>query len=74
MLPGPDGKVQPIPKSAELSEILIRAKEDPKTHIWIGAYNTLVALVDMYSYSDFLQWEKAKVIMYEDEETESGEK
>jgi hypothetical protein len=56
----------------ELKRLMARAKENPKLHIWIGAYNNLVSLLDAYSYSDFRQWEKAKVVFHDGEEVEQS--
>ncbi len=52
----------------KLKQLMERAKEDPKFHIWVGAYNLLISLLDGYSYSDFRQWEKATVVFSDDEE------
>jgi hypothetical protein len=56
----------------ELKRLMVRAKENPKLHIWIGAYNILVSLLDGYNYSDFRQWEKANVVFRDDEEVEQS--
>jgi hypothetical protein len=51
------------PRTIELSqmdEMLRRASDDPKLHIWIGAYDVLIRIEEMESYSDFKQWEKAR--------------
>ncbi len=56
----------------KLKALMARAKENPKLHIWVGGYNVLVSLLDGYSYSDFRQWEKAKVIFLDDEEGEQS--
>ena len=45
-----------------------RAKEDPKLYIWGGGHNVLVSVLDMYSYSDYRSWEKARVVFSDDEE------
>lgn len=47
-------------KVASVEAMIDRLKVDPKNHIWIGAYNVLVSIVDMYGYSDYKQWIKAK--------------
>jgi hypothetical protein len=52
----------------KLKRLMERAKGHPKFHIWVGAYNVLTSLLDGYSYSDFRQWEKAKVVFRDDEE------
>lgn len=59
---GYDDKLQ---KAASVDEMMKRAKHSPKYHIWIGAYNVLVSIVDMYGYSDYKQWVKAKTVFRE---------
>jgi len=41
-------------------QLMERAKSNPKFHIWLGAHNLLVSLVDSYSYSDYKNWLKMK--------------
>ena len=43
-------------KQSQISAVTERFKADPQYHIWIGAYNVLVAIIDNYSYSDYLNW------------------
>ena len=50
-------------KQADIESVTERARENPKRHIWLGAWSTLVSLVDMYSYSDYKQWTKAKTLL-----------
>lgn len=45
---------------ASVSKIIDRFITNPKFHIWIGAYSALVTIVEMYEYSDYMQWVKAK--------------
>ena len=45
---------------AATGAVVERFKADPKYHIWIGAYSVLTSIVDMYGYSDYKQWVKAK--------------
>lgn len=59
---GYDEKLQ---RAASVDEMMKRAKRSPKYHIWLGAYNVLVSIVDMYGYSDYKQWVKAKAIFEE---------
>ncbi len=40
--------------------MLQRAESDPKFHILNGVYYFLTSTIDMHYYSDYLQWEKAK--------------
>jgi hypothetical protein len=60
---GYDEKFQ---KAASVDEMMKRAAQSPKSHIWFGAYNVLVSIVDMYGYSDYKQWVKAKAVFAED--------
>lgn len=62
---GYDEKLQ---KAASVDEMMKRAKRSPKHHIWLGAYNVLVSIVDMYGYSDYKQWVKAKAVFEEDDD------
>lgn len=54
-----------LQKVASVDEMMRRAKRSPKYHIWLGAYNVLVSIVDMYGYSDYKQWVKAKAVFEE---------
>jgi hypothetical protein len=45
---------------AELPRVIKRFTTDAKKHIWIGAHHVLGSIVEMYSYSDYKQWVKAK--------------
>ena len=61
-----DGLVEVDPK--RMTELMERAKEQPKLHIWVGAHNVLVSIGDNFGYSDYKQYIKAKKILYEDED------
>jgi hypothetical protein len=50
-------------KAASLDSVLKRARDHPKYHMWLGAYNVLVSIVEMYGYSDYRQWIKAKELL-----------
>ncbi|WP_297479979.1 hypothetical protein [Ferrovum sp.] len=52
---------------AAVASVIERFKADPKYHIWIGAYSVLGSIVDMYGYSDYKQWVKAKEHFEDDE-------
>lgn len=52
----------------KMKRLMRRAKENPKFHIWAGGYIVLSSLLEMYSYSDFRQLEKAKIVFSDDEE------
>jgi len=56
-----------LQKVASIEAVIERAKADPKYHIWIGAYNVLISIVDMYGYSDYKQWVKANAVFEGDE-------
>jgi hypothetical protein len=56
------GYDQDFQKAASIEVMMERIKADPKYHIWLGAYNVLISIVDMYGYSDYRQWVKAKAI------------
>lgn len=47
-------------ESASVDAVTERMRANPKHHIWLGAYNVLVSIVDMYGYSDYKQWTKAR--------------
>jgi len=64
------GYDQDLQKVASVEAIIERAKVDPKYHIWIGAYAVLISIVDMYGYSDYRQWVKAKAV-FEGEDDEA---
>lgn len=55
-----------IVEQSKIENVVTRAKADPKVHIWLGAYNVLVSIVEMYGYSDYKQWLKAKALFNED--------
>jgi hypothetical protein len=52
----------------KLKELMASAKEHPKLYVWVGGYNVLVSLLDMYGYSDARHWEKARVVFNDDED------
>lgn len=54
-------------EQSQVGSVRERALENPKLHIWLGACDVLVSILDMYSYSDYKQWAKAKQI-FDDEE------
>ena len=41
---------------AKLENVLKRARERTKEHIWVGAHSVLVDILDMKSYSEYRQW------------------
>ena len=62
-----------LPAQATVEAVVARAREHPKQHIWLGAHNVLVEIVDMHGYSDYLQWSKAKALLFEDEAVQQGD-
>jgi hypothetical protein len=52
---------------ATIAAVVDRFKADSKYHIWIGAYSVLVSIVDMYGYSDYKLWSRAKQHFTDDE-------
>ena len=55
-------------RTVDIKNIIERAKNHPKLHIWLGAYNMLVSIVDMHGYSDYLQYEKFNKMFEDDDE------
>ena len=68
------GLTQQLINQSTIESVVRRAQQSPKFHIWLGAYGTLTTLVDMYSYSDYQQWEKARSLNIEDEEDDVNHK
>lgn len=54
------GYKEDLQNQAKVESVIQRFFDDPKLHIWIGAYQVLGSIVDMYGYSDFKQWSKAQ--------------
>ena len=54
------GYKEDLQDQAKVESVVKRFADDPKMHIWIGAYQVLGSIVDMYGYSDFKQWAKAR--------------
>lgn len=52
----------------EVGNVIKRFEENPKVHIWSGAYDVLISIVDMHGYSDFVQCQKANKLIDEDRE------
>ena len=55
-----------LDKQINIGNIIKRFEENPKVHIWAGAYDVLVSIVDMHGYSDFIQWQKANKLIDEE--------
>ncbi len=49
-----------LKKQSDITKLTKIATENPKLHIWLGAYNLLVSIADSYYYSDYLQSIKAE--------------
>lgn len=54
-------------EQSQVGNVRERALENPKLHIWLGAFDVLVGILEMYSYSDYQQWAKAEQIFDEGE-------
>jgi hypothetical protein len=60
-LPAKPNEERPSMKEGtSIPKMIQRATADSKLHVWLGAYATLVQIVEMYGYSDYKQWVKAK--------------
>jgi hypothetical protein len=57
----------PLPDQASVEAVVARAKSHPKEHIWLGAYNVLLGIVEMHDYSEYRQWARARQIFGEDD-------
>lgn len=64
-LPKPE-RNKDLEKQINIGNIIKRFEENPKVHIWTGAYDVLVSIVDMHGYSDFIQWQKANKLIDEE--------
>lgn len=62
------GYDEQLQKQAAIESLIKRLSADPKYHIWIGAYNMLTSMVDMYGYSDYKQWIKANQHFEQDDD------
>jgi hypothetical protein len=60
------GYKEELQEHAKIESVIRRFSNDPKIHIWMGAYHVLGSMVDMYGYSDFKQWTKAQVHFLDD--------
>lgn len=49
-----------LQRQAAIESMIERFSAEPKYHIWIGAFNVLTSIVDMYGYSDYKQWIKVQ--------------
>ncbi|WP_316674913.1 hypothetical protein [uncultured Tolumonas sp.] len=50
-------------KYAAVDNMITRAKQTPKLHIWVGAKHVLNNMIDMYSYSDYKNWIKSEDLL-----------
>ena len=53
-------------KQIDINNLIERAKSNPKFHIWLGAYNLLITIVDMQGYSNYLKRRKAVILLKDD--------
>ena len=58
-------------KQAAMDNVLRRAAEQTKSHIWLGAHDVLTDLLDMKGYSEYRQWAKAEAVL-NDPENDAG--
>jgi len=56
-----------LKKQIEVDNLMKRAIDDPKFHIWFGSHSALISIVDSFSYSSYQNWMKAKKIFLEDD-------
>jgi hypothetical protein len=62
------GYKEDMQKQSSISAVTKRFSLDPKYHMWIGAYNVLMSIIDMYDYSSYKQWTKAEEHLRERED------
>jgi hypothetical protein len=55
-----------LPGNMQVDSLIKRAKSNPKFHIWFGAFQVLSSILEMYGYSDYKQWVKAKKVLEEE--------
>jgi len=67
--PLPNPNIDEILKNqTNIDNLIKRASEDPKFHIWFGSHSALKSIVDNFAYSSYQNWMKAKKIYNEDED------
>lgn len=62
------GYKEDMQKQSSIPAVIKRFSLDPKYHMWIGAYNVLVSIIDVYDYSSYKQWTKAEEHLRERED------
>ena len=55
-----DTSLMTLSQRSSLENCILRAKKNPKVYVYGGAIQVLATIVDMYSYSDYKNWKKAK--------------
>lgn len=48
-------------KAASVEAVVLRARNSPRFHVWVGAFSVLSYLWDMEGYSDYLRSERAPI-------------
>lgn len=62
------GYKEDMQKQSSIPAVTNRFSLDPKYHMWIGAYNVLASIIDMYDYSSYKQWTRAEEHLRERED------
>lgn len=57
-------------KQAQVESVIDRAKVAPKTHVWLGAYDVLSSIIEMYGYSDYRKWARSEDIFSGEDDVE----
>jgi hypothetical protein len=57
-----------LEKQVNLDNIIKSFEINPKVHIWSGACSLFISIAEMYGYSDYQQYVKAKKVHNEDRE------
>lgn len=53
-------------EACSLDKMRERARKNPRLHIWLGCFYVINSLLDLYSYSDYINETKASSFLYED--------
>jgi len=61
------GFPEDVQAHASIERMIERLRNNPKLHIWVGAHRVLSSITEMYGYSDYMQWVKAKEILDSDD-------
>jgi len=55
-----------IKNAPTVKDMIQRMLSDPKEYIWYGAHAVLIHISEMFHYSDYLQWKKAKRLLQDE--------